>query len=66
MAVTGVYLYSPVAGSRPSIFHRYCFAPSLLYMLSAQRSLPFFKHGIIHVICPKGPFIFDAGNDAQN
>ena len=27
--VTGVYLYSPVTGSRPALFHRYFFAPSL-------------------------------------
>ena len=27
--VTGVYLYLPVAGSRPAFFHRYFFAPSL-------------------------------------
>ena len=28
--VTGVYLYLPVAGSRPAFFHRYFFAPSLV------------------------------------
>ena len=46
--VTGVYLCLPVAGSRPPFFHRYFFAPSLLYgqvaeyvyPLGGQRHLP--------------------------
>ena len=40
MKVTGVYLYSPVTGSRPALFHRYFFAHSLLTMFSYFPTYP--------------------------
>ena len=39
----GVYLYLPVAGSRPAFFHRYIFAPSLLDYESLPLYPNFFK-----------------------